>query len=109
MVGSRERSPTVTEQDAEPGPQHPLFAQPAPEKTNRARSVHGMMGSALPPALLPSQPTSCQGKSSVRVLTCQRVWGLLPCRKPGSRRGDLRDAGRVWGCCPRSGGGGEQL
>lgn len=104
MVGSRERSPTVTEQDAEPGPQHPLFAQPAPEKTNRARSVHGMMGSALPPALLPSQPTSCQGKSSVRVLTSeglgiaalQEAWQQEG-RPEGCREG-MGLLPKEWGC-----------
>lgn len=84
-MGSRERSPPATERAGEwppPGPQHPLFAQPAPAGENKQGKVNaeGEGAEALaaparsPPQ--PEQPSEGEGKSSgLRSLRTALFWG----------------------------------
>lgn len=125
MVGSRERSPPATERAGawpSPGPQHPLFAQPAPAGESKQDKVNAQGDGAealAAPARSPpqhEQPSEGKGKSSGlrSPRTAPFLGGDLEGFSPWQtgwkeKCGAPREAGVGWGCwhrCARGAGAG---
>lgn len=130
MVGSRERSPPATERAGawpSPGPQHPLFAQPAPAGESKQGKVNeegdGAEALAAPARSPPqhelssSSPRRAKGKAPGYALPEQHhffrgIWGFSRWQTGWKEKwGAPREAGVGWGrwhrCAHGAGAGGE--